>query len=154
MKPDEHPFQPGVGVILRRSGLYSSTIDRVDMRTVEKVYKNGNFVLKGDAQRQQYYARRATWKSDAPWCAYRTGDHYDGSMTLELLTPETRSKAEAEVREHRRQVAFREASQAIYGLGREGADAKLMADVTKAWRDFEARQAAEAKAAAEKETAP
>ena len=79
MSEQDHPFQPGVEVVLVSSG-WSGT--RITNGRVAKVHKTGKFTIEGRAQ--QYRARR-TYDSDG-WRGDAAGDSYS-LPTVHLASP-------------------------------------------------------------------
>lgn len=90
---DASPFVAGARVVLKagRYGLRDSS-----ECTVEKAYKNGNFILQGDKTRQQYRPGQ-NWQTKE-WTAWAAG-HASGAVYL--WTPERAAEVQ-------REVAFRE----------------------------------------------
>jgi hypothetical protein len=141
----DHPFVAGAKVLVRRHTMYGDGVTNVWIKSVDKVYKNGNFTLSGDLQRQQYYASPPNSLSKT-WKAYPTGD-YRGRVYVELLTEETRSAAEKEESDYKRLLAFDDARTGVSRMSRSAADDELIDATIKAWDDYEKRCAAREKLA-------
>lgn len=86
MSEQEHPFQPGVEVVLVRYPNFG--VPFIKKGRVAKVHKSGNFTLDGDPQ--QYRAGKSY--AEAEWCGNATGRSYH-SMTVYLRS----SKWDAEI---------------------------------------------------------
>lgn len=69
---------------------------------IGKVYKNGNFILEGDADRQQ-------WRPSNFGCAYKTGDSYLRGGHLELYQGKHAAEAAEQKAKHDRIVRLRKA---------------------------------------------
>lgn len=77
MTTTDHPFQPGTRVAIRSYAGYREAF-------VEKVYKNGNFTLRG-ASKQQWRASSSAGYGDRSirWTACKTGPYsYDRDIVL------------------------------------------------------------------------
>lgn len=97
--PENSPFVPGARVAIV-TGRHEPTYRE---GFVEKVHKNGNFTLKGDANRQQYRPSRSCFSDDKSWSANATGERSWNASHIEIWNEATDKKiAEGIARTSRR----------------------------------------------------
>lgn len=96
------PFVPGARVAMQsRPSDYKEVF-------VDKVYKNGNFTLRGDKSRQQWRPTRYLGRQredgtyEVRWSATPTGDYYYGRPTLEIWDATTDARISAAIAETKR----------------------------------------------------
>jgi len=108
MSKTDHPFQPGARVAVDRSPRFSNYRSWHE-DFVLKVYKNGNFVLKGEPT-QQWRAWSVVRADEVP-SAHRTGE--GGRGFLKLWTEQADREIKADIAETKRQARWSDVSIAI-----------------------------------------
>lgn len=104
-----HPFKPGTRVAINNER-YGRCDPDYSEAFVEKVYKNGNFTLRGSPQQ---------WK---PWgrdgSAHETGNHFS-SRRLIIWNESTDAEISAAIAKRARERRFYELRKQIEGIKRE-----------------------------------
>jgi len=101
----EHPFKPGVAVLIEQSNHGTSTWTK---GTVAKVHKNGNFTLVGSSLQW-----RSTGTSNGAYTARRCNREPFDRVTLHEDHPSVRDRAKRDVALVRRERRIRKAAEAI-----------------------------------------
>lgn len=113
MAATEHPFKPGTIVAVRSAHHFSHRPPSWKNHAVEKVHKNGRFVLAGSPQQQwnAWPPRENGADSDRLWHAVPAGESRYSGRTVFLIDESSAPmirKGEEEDRAHRRLMAVQE----------------------------------------------